>query len=95
MRDVDVEDPAPGVIVGDIAAQRRPEDRRDDDGHAVHGHRHAQLPGRERVDQDALLGRLEPAAAEPLEDAEEDQQPRLGAAPQRAELIVNSGTQVM
>ncbi len=72
--DVDIEDPAPGVVVADVSPQHGTEDRRDDDRDAVDGHRHAQLFLGERVDQDALLGRLEPATAEPLEDPEEDQQ---------------------
>ena len=34
-RDVDVEDPSPGVVVRDPAPERRPEDRRHDDPQAI------------------------------------------------------------
>jgi hypothetical protein len=39
--EVDIEDPAPGVVVGDEAAQSGADDGRDHDAHAVHGHGHA------------------------------------------------------
>ena len=50
-----------------------PDGRREDDGHAVDGHGHAALGRRERVGQDGLLARPEAAAADALQDAEEDQ----------------------
>ncbi len=58
----------------DITAQHGTEDRRDDVGDAVDGHRHAELPGGKGIDEDALLGWLEPAAAEPLKHSKEDQE---------------------
>ncbi len=71
--DVDEEHPAPGEVVGDEAAERRPDRGREDDGHAVDGHRHAALRRREGVGQDGLLARAEAAAADALQDAEEDE----------------------
>ena len=72
-RDVDEEDPFPGVVVGDVAAERRPEHRRDQGRDAEERLRRALLLGREGVDQHGLRDRLQPAAAQPLEDAEDDQ----------------------
>ena len=60
-------------------AERRPDGRREDDRHAVDGHGHAALRGRERVGQDRLLARPEAAAADPLQDAEEDERARASA----------------
>ena len=54
-RDVDEEDPAPGEVVGDEAAQRRSDRRRQHHRHAVDGEGHAALRGREGVGQDRLL----------------------------------------
>jgi hypothetical protein len=78
-RHVDEEDPAPVVVVRDEAAERRADGRREDDRHSVHGERHSALRWRERVGQDRLLARPEPAAAEPLEHAEEDERPAASA----------------
>ena len=50
---------------------------------------------RKRVDQDALLGRLQASAAKPLEPRKKIKSSILGTAPQRAELTVNKTTQVM
>ena len=45
-----------------------------DDGEAVHGEGLAAFLGREGVGEDGLLGGREAAAADALQDAEEDQQ---------------------
>ena len=72
-RQVDVEDPRPAVVVDDVAAQRRADAGPEHDGHAEERHRHALLLGRERLAQDGLLGGLQRAGAEALDDAEDDQ----------------------
>ncbi len=72
-RDVDEEDPVPAVVVREPAAQHRPDDRGEDHADAVHRHGLPVLLRREALHQDALGGGLEPAAAQALEDAEEDQ----------------------
>ena len=64
--------------------------------HAVDGERHAALARLESVGEDRLLARLQAAAADALQHAEEESaQPRVGASPQRNELTVKSATQVM
>ncbi len=94
-RDVDEENPAPGPVVGDPAAERRADGRRGDDGHAVEREGGGAFGGGERIDEDGLLDGGEAAAADSLQHAEEDEQPRLGANPQRSELTVKSVTQIM
>ena len=73
-RQVDVEDPRPAVVVDDVAAERRAERP---------GRRMMAMPnsaiampcsfGRERLAQDGLLGGLQRAGAEALDDAEDDE----------------------
>ena len=85
-RDVDEEDPAPRVVVGDEAAQRWSDRRRQHHRHAVDRERHPALRGRKRVGHDRLLAGRKAAARRPLQHAEEDQQRqrRCQAAQQRA-----------
>ena len=78
---VDEEDPAPRVVVGDEAAERRADGGRHHHRHSVHRECHAALRGRERIREDRLLGRSEAAPADPLEHAEEDQQPEVRREP--------------
>ena len=49
---------------------------------------------RKGVGQNRLRHRLQAAATGALQDAKHDQQPRVGATPQRTELTVNSAMQV-
>ena len=72
-RNVDVEDPAPAVVVGQPAAEHRPENRRDDDAEAPEAHRLAAILRRERLEQHRLRQRLQRAAGRALHDAEHDQ----------------------
>ena len=88
-------DPAPGVVVSDPSAERWTDGRRHDHRNAVNRESHAALCRRKRVGQDGLLTGLQPAAADALQDAEDNQQPRFGAKPQSSELTVNSTTQIM
>ena len=67
--DVDVEDPRPRVVVDDPPAERRADGGAEHDGHREEGHRHPLLLGGEGLPQDGLLGRLERARAEALDDA--------------------------
>src|SRR5208337_1493571 len=84
---VDEEDPAPGVVVCDPAAQSGSDDGRSDDAHAIDGHGHALLFARKALDEDGLGDGLQAAAARSLQDAEEHQQGQAGgkAAEQRAD----------
>ena len=83
-RDVEEEDPAPGVVVDDPAADGGAEHGRDDDGHAVNREGHAALLRREGVGEDGLLAGLEAAAGRALQDAEEDQHAEAWARGRRA-----------
>ena len=81
-RHVDEEDPVPGEIVGDPAAERRADGRRDDHGDAVEREGLAALFRRKGIGEDGLLAGRHAAAAEPLQDAEKDQR-AAGSAPAR------------
>jgi len=72
--DVDKEDPAPGEVVGDPAAQGGADHRRQHDRHAVDGEGLAALARRKRIDEDRLLAGLQAAAPGSLQDAKENQQ---------------------
>ena len=81
-RDVDPEAPAPRDVVGEPAAERRPDDRRDDDRDAEQGESLATLLGRERVREDGLRDRHHAAARQALQEPEQEQGveiPGLGA----------------
>ena len=86
-RQIDVKDPAPGILVGDPTAQRRTEHRCNESRDAEEGLRGALLLGRKGIEQDTLAGGLEPAAGKTLHHAEEDQliQTRRHAAKHRAD----------
>ena len=77
-RDVEEEDPAPGVVVDDPAADGGAEDGGRDDGDAVHGEGHAAFLRREGVGEDGLLAGLQAAAGRALQDAEEDEHAERG-----------------
>ena len=66
-RDVDVEDPAPGELLDEDAAEQRSDDAR----HAEHGAEEplvaAALAGRDDVADDRLRADHQPAAAEALD----------------------------
>ena len=84
--DVDVEDPAPGVVVGDPAAEGGAEHGRAHDGDGVDGHRHAALVAGEEVGENGLHGGLKASASEALQHAKDDQQAeRRGDAAERGE----------
>ncbi len=53
-RDVQEEDPAPADMVGEITAERRPDDRREQRGDPEQGHGGALLLGREGIEKHAL-----------------------------------------
>ena len=78
-RDVDEENPAPAPVVGDPAAERRTDCRRGDDSHAVEREGCGALMRRESIDEDRLLDRCEPAAADSLQDAEKDEGAEAGS----------------
>ena len=70
-RQVDQEHPAPVVIVGQPAAEHRPEDRPDHHAAAEQGHRLAVLLARVDVEQRRLGERHDEGAADALEGAEQ------------------------
>ena len=80
-RDVDQEDPAPGILVGDPAAEGRADDRRHQGRQAEQRHRHALLFARKGVEQHALAGGLKTAAGQALDHAEQDQLIEAGGHP--------------
>ncbi|ABA48951.1 200 kDa antigen p200, putative [Burkholderia pseudomallei 1710b] len=86
-RHVEQEHPAPREVVGDPAAERRAEHRRDDDRHGRDRERAVALLGRERIEDDRLLVRLQAAAEQPLQHAEHDQLAEIGcdSAQERAD----------
>ena len=86
-RHVDQKYPVPGIVVGDPAAERRSDHRRDHDRDAVDRKGLAALFRRKRVGKDRLLAGGHAAAAEPLQDAEQHQRLQIPgeAAQQRGE----------
>ena len=77
-RQVDVEDPAPRPLVGQVAADGGPEDRAEDEADAPHRHGEPALMEREDLPEDRLRERNDRAAAETLEDARDDQRGEVG-----------------
>ena len=93
---VDEENPAPGVIVGDPAAERGADDRRHHHAHAEMAMAMPRLAGGKLSSRIACAMGCNAAAARALQDAEEHQRSRrLGASPHSTELSVNRATQVM
>ena len=73
-RNVDIEKPAPGITVGDPAAEHRPEHGRNHDSQRPECHGFGALLRRESFHQDGLREWLQASAGCALEDAEDDQQ---------------------
>ena len=71
-RQIDEENPAPGVVIRDPSAEGRSDRRRDDCGDAVEREGQTALFGRESVRQDCLGHGLKPATADPLQNPKED-----------------------
>ena len=84
---VDVEDPAPGIIVCNETAEPGTDGGRDDDGDSVHGESHAALRNGKCVVEDGLLAGLQAATTDTLEDAENHQHAEAGgeSAEERAD----------
>jgi hypothetical protein len=72
-RRIDVEDPRPRIIVGEITAEDRPEDRRDDDRHRPQREREALLLVRIVVEQQAERQRDHRPRTRALREAGEDE----------------------
>ena len=72
-REVDVEDPAPGDLVDEEAAEQRPGDRGDGEDRADQAHVTPALTGRDDVSDDCLRTHHQAAGAYPLEEPEADQ----------------------
>ena len=75
-RQVDEEDPAPGDVVDEIAAEDRAQDRAEQHRDADDAHHAADAAGAGGAGEDRHAERHQHAAAEPLEDAEADQRLR-------------------
>ncbi len=95
MGTIDVEDPRPRVVVGEPAAERGAERRREDDAEAVDAHRDALLLGRERLAQDRLRHGHQHAAADALHDAEDHHTMSECASPHAIDAMVNRTTLAM
>src|SRR5262249_55851479 len=77
-RQVDVEDPAPRPLVGEISADGGPQNRAQDEAEAPDRHREAALVKRENLPEDRLRERNDRPAAEALEDPRRDQRGQVG-----------------
>jgi len=78
---IDEEDPAPGVVIRNPAAERRSDDGRDDDPHAVDGHAHALFFAGKAFNQNGLRDGLEAAAARALQYAKQHKEREAGSQP--------------
>src|SRR5208282_3248898 len=76
---VDEENPAPGVVVREPAAESWPDDWGDDNAHAIDGHGHALFFARKTFDKDGLRDGLQAAAARSLNYSKEDEQRQAGS----------------
>ena len=72
-RDIDEEDPAPGIVVGDPTAQGGADGGGKDGDDAIEGKGLAALLGFEGVGHDGLRHGLHASAAEALNDAADEQ----------------------
>ena len=75
--DVDVKDPAPGIIVGEPAAQHRADHGRQHDAHHVGRHGQAPLGGRKTLHQNGLRDGLQRPAAGALHNGSDDQKGKI------------------
>src|SRR5262249_30941570 len=72
-RTVDEKAPVPGIVIRQIAAERRPDDRRHHHGNTEQRKALPALRRRERIGENRLRDRHHAAAAEALQDAEEQE----------------------
>ena len=86
-REVDVEHPAPAVVLGDPPAEHRAKDWRDNNAESPEAHRAPALLRLERLEQHGLRERLKRSARRALNDAEdhERRQVRSSSAEKRRE----------
>ena len=70
--EINEEDPAPGVLIGDPAAKGGAEDGGDERGDAEEGLRGALFFGWKGIEKNALAAGLKAAASEALEHAKKD-----------------------
>ena len=80
-RDVDVEDPAPGIAVRKPAAEHWPEHGRDHDAEPPKSHGLAAVLGTKRFEQNRLRNGLQATSAGPLKDSEKDQGRKIPGEP--------------
>ena len=72
-RQVDVEDPAPAVVIGQPAAERRPHDRAEDRADAEYGHRMPVALRRVDLEQGGLRQRDQPGPGHALQRTKENE----------------------
>src|SRR5580704_12723214 len=72
-RDINEENPSPGVVVGDPAAERWTDGRSHNHRDAIHGEGHASLRGWKSISEDGLLAWLQASTAGSLQNAEDDE----------------------
>ena len=94
-RQVDVEDPAPAVILGQPAAERRPHDRPEHRADAEHRHRVPWRSGGLMRNRVACDSGISPAPAIPCNARKITSWPRLVAMPHSAEATVKAITEAI
>ena len=77
-RNVDEENPPPGVVVGNPPAERGSNRRRHHHRDSVHGKGHSAFGGREGIGENGLLTRLQTAAADSLQNPENNEGGKVG-----------------
>src|SRR5262249_48334405 len=75
-RKVDIENPAPGVTVGNPTAESWSKDRCDNYTHGIHRHRLSPFFRRESLQQNCLRYRLQCSATRTLQNPSENQEPK-------------------
>src|SRR6266404_5846426 len=77
-RNVDVENPAPGVVVGDPASQRWTNGRSADGRDPIQRKGQHSLRRRKRIAQDCLRHRLQASSERALQDPKQEKKPKAG-----------------
>ena len=94
-RNVDEEDPAPAVVVGEPAPQHGSDRRRSHDHDRIQSKRGRAFCRGKCIDQNGLRNRGQTAASEALQYPAREHNPSVGARPQNNDVRVNRATQAM
>jgi hypothetical protein len=76
--DVDVKDPAPGIVISDPPSGGRSQNGRNEDRDRVERHSHAAFLRRKAISKNGLYGGLQSPSGKVLSDPEEDKQAKRG-----------------